>query len=319
MSRMLEAAGSKKRPRCDSSSVTGSKIPRSGESQLKLSELSTLCFAARHIPERTPKKWELVSKFVFDNADQVSPDVQLTFGRSLPTPIQRSPHELKDIHRTLCSEWKNCSTDCLLQMKMGVYSDRSALKSLVLLPSTKECCDTPTIIRNRPTFPLVYTMQGTFVAAMYTAECKHCTRKFHLSFYTEQAGDNSQVSQFFYDPEGAKYFQISSQTLFEVALLHDITNNVSISAASFESRATVYNENFMAIDKERLSHLMEFGRSQSDKEHPWKLTEKRIEDTWFVYTLVNFYKQMATLNTTDFATEKMASQRYDVESMCERA
>ena len=65
--------------------------------------------------------------------------------------------------------------------------------------------------------------------------------------------------------------------------MHDIINNIlSISAASFESQAAVYNENFMAIDKEKLSHLlMEFGRSQSDKEHPWKLTQKQIEDTWF--------------------------------------
>ena len=102
-------------------------------------------------------------------------------------------------------------------------------------------------------------------------------------------------------------------------MLHDITNNLSISAASFESRAAVYNENFMAVDKERLSLLNEFGRSQNDKERPWKLMEKRIEDAWFVYSLVNFYKQKGKLNTTNFATEKMASQRYDVDSMCERA
>ena len=122
----------------------------------------------------------------------------------------------------------------------------------------------------------------------------------------------------FYDPGGAKDFQITSQTVFEVALL-DITNNISVSATSFESRATVYNENFQKIDQERLTHLAEFGRSGSDKEHPWKLTEKCIEDAWFVYILVDFYKSRGVLSSTNFASDKTVSQKLDVDAMCEMA
>ena len=75
---------------------------------------------------------------------------------------------------------------------------------------------------------------------------------------------------------------------------------------------TVYNETFREVDKQRLSHLAELGHSHSDEEYPWKLTEKCIEDAWFLYTLVNFYKQKGKLSTTNSATEKTASQRYDV-------
>ena len=159
-----------------------------------------------------------------------------------------------------------------------------------------------------------------FVAAMYTAEiqCRHCSRKYHLSYYQE-ASDDSQSKQVFYDPEGAKHFQITSQTLFEVALLDDITNNISVSGTSFESRTTVHNENFQKIDQERLAHLAEFGRSGSDKDHPWKLMEKHIEDAWFVYTLVDFYKCRGILSSTNFASDKTVSQRCDVDEMCERA
>ena len=107
--------------------------------------------------------------------------------------------------------------------------------------------------------------------------------------------------------------------MFEVALLKDITNNISVSATSFESRATVYNENFEKIDQERLTHLTEFGRSGSDKEHPWKLTEKCIEDAWFVYTLVDFYKSRVVLSSTNFASDKTVSLRFDVDTMCEMA
>lgn len=116
----------------------------------------------------------------------------------------------------------------------------------------------------------------------------------------------------FYDPGGAKHFQITSQTVFEVALL-DITNNISVSATSFESRATVYNENFQKIDQERLTHLAEFGHSGSDKEHPWKLTEKCIEDAWFVY------KSRGVFSSTNFASDKTVSQKLDVDTMCEMA
>ena len=87
MSRMVEVAGCRKRPRNQNASVIHSKIPCSGDTLLKFSELSTLCFAAKHIPERTPKKWELVAKFMFDNADHVSPDVQLSLGTSLSSVL----------------------------------------------------------------------------------------------------------------------------------------------------------------------------------------------------------------------------------------
>ena len=31
-----------------------------------------------YIPDRTPKRWDLVSKFVVDNSDDSSPDVHVT-------------------------------------------------------------------------------------------------------------------------------------------------------------------------------------------------------------------------------------------------
>lgn len=233
---------------------------------------------------------------------------------------QNTPAYFRELHKGICHSWPTISqcSDTMLQTRMGMYPDKSGLKHVVLLAPVRECCSATTTIRNRPSFPLVYTMQGTFVGAMYTAECKHCSRKYHLSYYQETS-DGSQTKQVFYDPDGAKYFQITSQTVFEIALLNDITNNVSISATSFESRAAVYNENFQKIDGERLAELNNFGHSSSDEEHPWKLTEKRIEDAWFVYTLVDFFKSKGNLSSTNFASDRLVSQRYDVDGMCKKA
>ena len=101
---------------------------------------------------------------------------------------------------------------------MGSYPNKSGLNHIILLLSVKECCFKPVIIWNRPYFPLVYTMQGT--------ECKHCTQKFHISYYHEER-EYSHTVQYYYDPEDAKYFQLTSQTVFKVALLNDITNNIN--------------------------------------------------------------------------------------------
>ena len=86
------------------------------------------------------------------------------------------------------------------------------------------------MIRTWSLFPLVYTMQGTFVAALFNGECcKGCPKKFHYSFYHQ--GDATH----YYIAQDEKYFQSTSQMVFEVALLEDLTNNIPISATSYES------------------------------------------------------------------------------------
>lgn len=107
--------------------------------------------------------------------------------------------------------------------------------------------------------------------------------------------------------------------MFEINLLRDITSNITISGTSFESRAVVYNENFRHVDIKRPDHLHTFGRNSKDEEHPWKLTEKRVEDAWFLWTLVQFFKEKGLLNVQDFATASNASQRKDLDTLCEDA
>ena len=85
-----------------------------------------------------------MAKFVFDNADQVSPEVQLSVDRPLPSSHQYSSREVGDIYKSICCEWVSHSSDSSLQTKMGVYVGKSALKPLMLLLPMKECCNTPT-------------------------------------------------------------------------------------------------------------------------------------------------------------------------------
>ncbi len=285
---------------------------------IKYCELQALLFAAKHIPERIPMRWEAVSRFVSDTRG----------GESDETPFNIELPALQTNHGVFCSTPEACKktfesiSACLqlqslskdsLERRMCCYPEKNVLKPLVLFPPVKECCGSQTHIRNRPCFPLVYTSNGTYVAAMYNSKCRHCTKKFHVSFYED--GDQT----FFYDPNDGRFFQVTSQTVFEVALLDNITNNVCISATSFESRAEVYNENFRRVDSDLLGKLECYGRTFSDQDHPWKLNEKRVEDAWFLFALVSFYKRKGSLQTIDFTTVKAPSQRVDVDDLCKSA
>ena len=56
-----------------------------------------------------------------------------------------------------------------------------------------------------------------------------------------------------------------------------------------------------------------FGRNATDKEHPWRLTEKRADDAWFLYSLVLFFEQGGLLKATNIATDKGVSQICDID------
>ncbi len=110
--------------------------------------------------------------------------------------------------------------------------------------------------------------------------------------------------------------QVSSQTIFEKMLLLDVTNNIAVSCASFESRAEVYNRNFGCTDEERLSNLTPFARDQMSQ---WRLNEQRVEDDWFLWTLVNIYHQEDILSSTDFFSSPNRSNRKDIDTLAAEA
>ena len=64
--------------------------------------------------------------------------------------------------------------------------------------------------------------------------------------------------------------------------------------------------------------MTEFGRCNTDMEHPWKLNEKRVEDAWFLYQLVCFCADRNLLKNLDFHTVSSPSQRKDLDDLCSR-
>jgi hypothetical protein len=310
-----ECSNKRKTPVREQDAVKRNKV---ASVSITYNELGALCCASKHIPQGTPKRWDLISTLVSDcSSSHESPHVILNDSdTTCVRSFDQSPYDCKQVVKILYSKYKGLfdfSESAILNM-LHTYTEKSALKSIILLPHAKECCGKPIVIRNRPMFPLVYTLQGTSVAAMFSGECRNgCSNKFYYSYYSHDGNTH------FYSLNGKKFFHITSKTIFDLSLLEDVTNNVSISATSFQSRAEVYNENFRTPDSERLKCLYMFGRSLSDGEHPWKLTEKRIEDAWFIYTLVHFYSDRGCLESINFHTEQSVSQRVNVDALCGKA
>lgn len=282
-------------------------------------ELSVLRAATTSIPERTPKRWDLISTLVSDstNVENISPIVIVKENDSATVKLfDQTASGCKQVVHILCSKYNGIfhSSESAIKDSLLSYVSKTALKSIILLPPVKVCCVELIIIRNRPSYPLVYTTDGTYVAALFNGECrKACGKKFSHSYYQIHG------RKYYFNPSNSDYFHISNQTVFATSLIADITNNISISASSFQSRAEVYNENFRQSDHKRLKMLTDFGRSISDSEHPWKITEKRIEDAWFTFSLVSFYSDKQLLTTTDFYTDSSHSQRSDLDALCGKA
>ena len=164
---------------------------------------------------------------------------------------------------------------------------------------------------SRPSFPLVYTMRGTYVGAQSHGQCEKCKVKYFPSYKISKEG-----SKIFEDVNhaGNPYFQVSSKTVFETQLLEDMSNNIWVSGATFQSRAKVYNLNFKMKDSERLSELQKFARTNDEE---WELNEQRVNNAWFLWIVVNYYLSKGKLAETDLKCEYSYCGRHlNTEELC---
>ena len=153
------------------------------------------------------------------------------------------------------------------------------------------CCGSSITIRNRPSFPIVYTSHGTSVAAAFNGNCKKCKKVYYYSYFEDSPASESDVNKdskdqrrVYYDfAPDMQYFQVSNKTIFESHLVKDIVYNVEICASSFESRPDAYNFMHRELDKGVLRKLENFSRLKGNNEaNVWKLNADRVEECYFL-------------------------------------
>jgi len=88
----------------------------------------------------------------------------------------------------------------------------------------------------------VYTTHGTDIAAVFTGECRNPNCRMHHHYSYTETGCTGQTERYYYSLAkfGQPYFQLTSKTIFAIDFLEDVSLNLEISWASFESRAKIY-------------------------------------------------------------------------------
>lgn len=185
------------RKRSIKDSSCGGDAKRGKSFSIGYEELGTLCMAAKHVPERTPNRMNLIATLVNEGSRGVLKEnfLSVIIGNSDDlnhSVFDGSASSCKDTLSTLLSNYKDIFdfSESNFEEILYCHSDKTALKPFILLPPVRKCCGDFLLIRNRPSFPLVYTCNGTGIGALFNGECrKSCGKKFSYSYY--QIGDKT--------------------------------------------------------------------------------------------------------------------------------
>ena len=163
----------------------------------------------------------------------------------------------------------------------------------------------------------MYTTKGTLIAA-FAGNCTHCHITYHSSYYETNDGQ-----QHFHSIDDKHiYFQTSSQTVFEIELLKQLTAQLTFSACSFESQAEVYNSVHGVNDQHWLAAFATHFRRSNIRGYAhgndWQLNVTRLEDGWFLYRLVQEFAGFGILEEVNFGYYTSVNRR-NVELLCQRA
>ena len=203
--------------------------------QMNYLELADLIYAMDHFPPNTPRRWDTISEYMTvrrqltANAVERIPRLDLDTDTTTGTHCAKrrriqfapSPKLCKDVGMYNTTEGGSL-INSLISQRSPLYlnpSKNSTLKPLVLTPLRKECCGSSLIVRNRPCFPVVYTTNGTFLAANFHGKCQHCS----MTYYCNRYESTTEQLEYFEPIESVTYFQTSTQTAFGVKYLEHVT------------------------------------------------------------------------------------------------
>lgn len=298
------------------------------EKILSFSQLKSLLFALEHFPEKTPLRWSLIAKYVGESKRLDKTRIRIDGSLKPKCGGTEEFIPTADECKTV-SQWLMQNQPELLESNdesepFFEWSEKDAFKPIVLLPLKLNRCGSNITIRNRQSFPIVYTSHGTKVAASFHGNCMKCINVYYYSYFEEFPvvnSDNNIVAKeqrrIYYDSApDLQYFQVSNKTLFETHLVKNIIYNVEIAASSFESLADVYNFMHRELDKEVLGKLEKFSRQKNNEDGVWNLNADRVEECYFLWKSVNLLRIHGFLYLLNVKQVDVEGKRRSLEDIC---
>lgn len=206
-----------------------------GNSGQRFSLIRRLCFAAKHLPEETPRYWEQVVGFANSACSSHS--------------LAEKPFTAKDAR--LCVE-------NLMELDAGfLENDTSLFKEMcqrsthannplgcVLISKNNTCrvCGDRLLLKARDSIRKVVVydeVHGTYIGCHYVKFCKNITCKFR-QYYGKYTTDGVEL---YYDPDwmGNDFLLSTQQTAFSMRLIKNFDTELLIGQISYNQKANIYN------------------------------------------------------------------------------
>ena len=156
-------------------------------------QVSALLFALDHYPDNVPKRWEAIAAYIElmkpdSDCEQDLETFTLTYSNP-PKRIKKAFTGTADECKQLTAIIMSCYPYLIDNVKQRYHpllsnpDRKSPLKPVILTPPISRCCDSNLYCRNRPSFPIVYTTTGTYIAASYHSICPQCNTVYYPSHY----------------------------------------------------------------------------------------------------------------------------------------
>ena len=176
------------------------------------------------------------------------------------------------------------------------HTSNNALKPIILAPPVEKCGGSRLRMEmdSRPCFPLVYTLKGTYIAALFHGVCRICKMRFYYGYREMKEMKSFECI--------IVHMILKNIFSFPVVLCmknSSVTHNVVFSACTFKSRADTYRANDKIIDQRR---LIQYDKYQRNTCTEWCPSSQRIEEAWFMWVLVLLYHEQGNLSCTNLHT-----------------
>ena len=208
-----------------------------------ISTVKKLLVASKHIPEGTPKRWEIISKFISHGKQKHITGEEC---RILAQNIEFLDEQAFESDQNLLKD--------LIDFDEGL--------GLVLISDKCQCglCPGNLLVRaDRPSHVTLYSKTlGTVKATHYSKYCSNSRKGCHfVQYYGYHKNENDKV----YDESWASlpYFMSSQETAFEMKFLREMEAEILIGQMTYNQICDIYNELFKQVaDQTRISTVSRF-------------------------------------------------------------
>ena len=200
-----------------------------------ISTFQRLSFAKRHIPEGTPKRWEIIIQFANDS--QKEPETVT----ELQAKLLLEKLEYMDANAFPADEKLFMELCC-----MKGFHDKPL--GIVLLSDNKQCksCNGKLLVRaDRPSHLTLYSNTlGTVPATHFSLYCQNWRKgcSFVQCYGFSKANDDTTDRTYDITWKSLPYFVSTQQTAFDMNLLIRLDADVLIGQNTYNQLSDIYNE-----------------------------------------------------------------------------